>query len=96
MAVFEVTHVGTEPCPVSPTSRHVTDLELRGGDGLHQVDVSVARLMLAADDNLVATSTQTGQVADVRKSRCACGYRSVRTVHGSRTDDDMGSVPGYH
>ena len=95
MALYEVTQIRVEPCPVDPTRRHITDVELLGIEGPHRVGVSVARLMLSADDNLVAVSTATGGQVDVSKSRCTCGYKTIRTVHGSRDDDDMSTVASF-
>lgn len=95
MGRYEVTQIRVEECPVDRTRRHITDLELRGAEGSHRVGVSVARLMLSADDSLVTVSTATGKLADVGKSKCACGYKSIRTVNGSRSDDDMSSLPVF-
>jgi hypothetical protein len=95
MALYRVTQIRIEPCPQEPTMRHITDALLDGADGSHRVGVSVVRLMLSAGDNLVAQSTVDGEPADVRKSRCVCGYKTIRTLNGSRADDDMGGVPVF-
>lgn len=95
MARYQVTQIKVEPCPVDRTRRHITDLELHGTEGAHRVDVSVARLMLSADDILVTMSAATGELADVGKAKCVCGYHSIRSVNGSRLDDDMSTLPVY-
>jgi hypothetical protein len=50
MSRYEVTRIEVEPCPMDGTRRHITDLELPGSEDWHRVGVSVARLMLSADD----------------------------------------------
>jgi hypothetical protein len=89
MARYRVTHVDAEPCPVGQGRRHITDVELTGLDGPHQATVPVVRLMLSAHDNIVALSTKTGVEADIRKSRCTCGFKMIRTVYGTRSNDDV-------
>jgi hypothetical protein len=93
MARYQVMQIRVESCPLDASLRHITEVQLDGIDGSHRVGVSVARLMLSADDNLVAESTASGAPADVRKSRCVCGFKSIRTVNGGRTDDDMSTLP---
>jgi hypothetical protein len=93
MARYRVTRIDAEPCPVGHSRRHITDVELTGLDGPHHATMPVIRLMLSADDNVVALSTAAGVEADVRKGRCVCGFKMIRTVHGSRSDDDIDTLP---
>ena len=95
MARYEVTGVRVEPCPADGKRRHITEAELVGSKGTQRAATSVVRLMLSADNDIVTMSHKTGSEADVRKGRCACGIKSIRSVHGSRTDDDMGTLPTY-
>jgi hypothetical protein len=89
MARYRVTRIDAEPCPTGQSRRHITEVELTGLDGAHQAPVPVVRLMISADDSIVALSAATGQEADVRKSRCGCGVKTIRSSLGTRTDDDI-------
>jgi hypothetical protein len=88
MGVFHITGLRAEPCPADPrTSRHVLEVELHGADGVHRVPTpvvcrlsSVVRLMLSSGDAVMGVSTKTGSPADVRKSRCWCGVKTLRSV----------------
>jgi hypothetical protein len=94
MGVFHITSLRAEPCPVDPrTSRHILEVELHGADGSHRVPTPVVRLMLSSGDAVMGVSTKTGSPADVRKSRCLCGVKTLRSVVGSRRDDDLTLVP---
>ncbi len=95
MATYQVTRVKSEPCAVDDHSRHILEAELHGADGAHRVATPVVRLMLSAGDNIVTQSAQSGTEADVRKGKCICGVKTIRSVNGTRTDDDMGSLPVY-
>lgn len=43
----------------------------------------------ASGDAVMGVSTKTGSPADVRKGRCLCGVKTLRSVVGSRKDDDL-------
>jgi hypothetical protein len=93
MARFQVIRIDAEPCPAGLGRRHITDVELKGLDGLHLATVPVVRLMLSADDSIVAMSAKDRHEVDVRKSRCVCGYKTIRSVAGTRGDDDLDTFP---
>ena len=96
MGMFQVTRIKAEPCPADQrSSRHITEVELHGADGFHQLATHVVRLMLSSGDHIVAVSTTTGSEADVRKGRCACGVKSIRSINGTRRDDDLSTVPTF-
>ncbi len=90
MSKFTLTRVGSEPCPTDPAkSRHITEVEIHCGEGFRRLPLAAVRLMLSAGDNVVATSRMARTETDVRKGKCACGVRSIRSVNGSRRDDDL-------
>ena len=90
MGEFHITSLRAEPCPADPrASRHILEVELHGADGFHRVPTPVVRLMLSSGDAVMGVSTKTGSPADVRKSRCVCGVKTIRSVVGSRRDDDL-------
>jgi hypothetical protein len=94
MGAFHITSLRAEPCPVDPlTSRHILEVELHGADGVHRVPTPIVRLMLSSGDAVMGVSTMTGSPADVRKGRCLCGVKTIRSVVGSRKDDDLTSIP---
>ncbi|MBA2560693.1 MAG: hypothetical protein H0V07_12585 [Propionibacteriales bacterium] len=93
MPKYHVGHIEAEPCPEGLGRRHITEVDLRGLDGRHRATMPVVRLMLSADDNIVALSIKTGLEADVRKSKGLCGYKTIRSIYGTRSDDDLGTLP---
>lgn len=95
MPTYQVTAIQSEPCPADQRARHITGVELHGADGSHRVETPVLRLMISSGDNIVAPSAKTGSEADVRKGKCVCGVKSVRSTHGTRVDDDLSSLPPY-
>jgi hypothetical protein len=47
----------------------------------------------ASADTVLGVSTKTGSPADVRKGRCLCGVKTIRSVVGSQKDDHLTSIP---
>jgi hypothetical protein len=93
MSRFHVIGIDAVPCPAGLGRRHITGVELKGLDGMHLAAVPVVRLMLSADDSIVAMSAATSHEVDVRKSRCACGFKTIRADTGTRRDDDLDTLP---
>jgi hypothetical protein len=94
MGSFHLTSIRAVPCPTDrKRCRHITEVELHGADGFHRVDIAVVRLMLSAGDNIVAMSAKAGVQADVRKGKCVCGVKTLRSANGTRRDDDLTLVP---
>ena len=86
MAVYEVTCVKKEACSGDEHAFHVTEIEIDGSDGHRRIDVHVARLLLSADD-ILTVGPAAAPTAEVRKGRCGCGEKTLRT----RRSDDGGN-----
>ena len=79
MGTFHVTCVTQAPCPEESDRTHITAVGVSGPEGDRTLDVEVARLMLSSGDAItIGSPTDAG--AEVRKGRCICGYKTIRTT----------------
>lgn len=95
MAMYRVVRVKTASCPANERARHIVEAEIEGSEETRQADVSVLRLMLSSGDDVYTTSPTSGDRADITKGRCACGFKTIRSVRRDVTDNDVTSSPSY-
>ncbi len=78
MGTYNVTCVTQQTCPVDAARTHISEVGVSGPEGSHVLAVHAARLMLSAGDTLTMGAV-TDSDAEVRKGRCTCGFKMVRT-----------------
>lgn len=94
--MYRIVGVRTGPCASREESRHIVEAEIVGSDdSRRRAEVSVLRLMLSSGDNVYTESPTSGAKADITKGKCACGFKTVRSVRREVTDNDVTTVASY-
>lgn len=79
MGTYSVTCVTQQPCPDDSARIHISEVGVTGPEGSRVLGVHTARLMLSAGDTLT-TGEATDSDAELRKGKCSCGFKMVRTT----------------
>jgi hypothetical protein len=79
MGTYTVTCVTKQPCPRDEARTHINEVGVSGPEGHRVLAVHAARLMLSAGDTLTMGAA-TDADAELRKGKCSCGFKMVRTL----------------
>ena len=91
MGTYEVTCAIREDCA---DGDHITHVSVSRKKETEYVDVSVVRLMLSSGDTVYVREANGGDRIGVRKGRCGCGVKTLKTdVDGSKALDGLAGCP---
>ena len=85
LGTYEVTCATRQDCS---DGSHITHVSVARKKETEYVDISVVRLMLSSGDTVYVRDGKSKNRIGIRKGRCACGVKTVRT------DDDSTALDG--
>lgn len=87
MGTYEVICATRHDCE---QGSHITDVSVSRKKEIEHVAVSVVRLMLSSGDTVYVRDQETNNRIGIRKGRCACGVKTLKTdVDGSAALDSL-------
>ena len=92
MGTYRLTQVERQPCDVAETGQHVTAAVVKGPEGKRLVSVAALRLMLTSGD-AITIGKASDSSAEVRKGKCGCGLKTIRTKRGYDGVASLNSLP---
>ena len=92
MGTYRMTRVERHPCHEADTGLHITAAVVKGPEGKRLLSVDAVRLMLTSGD-AITIGKATDVTAEVRKGKCACGLKTIRTRRSDDAAASLNSLP---
>ena len=92
MGTYRLTSVERAECAEAETGQHITAAVLKGPEGRQLMPVGALRLMISSGD-AITIGKATDATAEVRKGKCACGFKTIRTRRSDDAAASLNSLP---
>lgn len=92
MGTYRMTRVERQPCDKSETGQHITAAVVKGPEGKRLLPVNAVRLMLTSGD-AITIGKAADSTAEIRKGKCACGLKTIRTRRSDGVATSLNSLP---
>ena len=92
MGTYRLTSVERMFCDKAETGQHITAAVVKGPEGKKLLPVNSLRLMLTAGD-AITIGKAADMTAEIRKGRCACGFKTIRTRRHDDSATSLNSLP---